>query len=288
MKKIIAVCFLLSCGLLVFLATIDLKPYLAPEQPDIAENAAEPSLSETDKLPDKTDATVQPGPDSTVIPASAESALQSQAEEAQPDEAFADSTAAAAMEEIRPELEQTAASSAAQILSSPSSPSSLLELQVERLPEGEYPFSILLETFTEQATAEMAIPYYEKRGLSAHWVKVNLGEEGIQYRLFTGVFATVPEAQQYLDHNKLVDRPIKATYYAARIGVYQDKAQLASTFVKTKNAGVVPYVLGTQNGDYHLYVGAFYTFIGAAEQCRHLRDAGLSCEPVKRSTIPPR
>jgi hypothetical protein len=285
MKKIIAVCFLLSCGLLVFLATIDLKPYLAPEQPDIAQNAAEPSLSETDEPPDKTDATRQPGPDLTVIPASTEPALQSQAEEVQPDETFADSTAATAMEEINPELEQTAASSAAQI---PSSPSSLIELQVERLPEGEYPFSILLETFTEQATAEMAIPYYEKRGLSAHWVKVNLGEEGIQYRLFTGVFATMPEAQQYLDHNKLVDRPIKATYYAARIGVYQDKAQLASTFFKTKNAGVLPYILGTENGDYHLYVGAFYTFIGAAEQCRNLHDAGLSCEPVKRSTIPPR
>ncbi len=282
MKKIIAVCFLLSCGLLVFLATIDLKPYLAPEQPDIAENATEPSLRGTDEPPDKIDATGQPGPDSTVIPASTESALQSQAEEAQPEEAFADSTAGAPIDETTSDREQTAASSAAQI------PSSLIELQVERLPEGEYPFSILLETFTEQSTAEMAIPYYEKRGLSAHWVKVNLGEEGIQYRLFTGVFATMPEAQQYLDHNKLVDRPIKATYYAARIGVYQDKAQLASTFVKTKNAGVLPYVLGTQNGDYHLYVGAFYTFIGATEQCRHLRDAGLSCEPVKRSTIPPR
>lgn len=283
MKKIIIVCFLLICGLLVFLATIDLEPYVAREQPEITQNgAAQPSLLGTDKLPDKNDAAGQPGADSTVIPGQTERIGQSQAEGAQQEETLEGSTAALSIDETTVGREQAPASSSAQM------PSSLLELQVERLPEGEYPFSILLETFTEQATAEMAIPYYDKRGLAAHWVKVNLGEEGIQYRLFTGVFATVPEAQQYLEKNKLVDRPVKATFYAARIGVFQDKAQLASTYVKTKNAGTLPYILGTQNGDYHLYVGAFYTFIGAAEQCRNLRDAGLSCEPVKRSTFPPR
>ncbi len=282
MKKIIGVCFLLICGLLVFLATIDLEPYLAPERPNIAQNTAERLLLEPDELPYKTDTAEQSEPESTVPPEQTESIGQSQAKATQPEKTLEDSAAAATMEAITTDREQPLPSPAAQM------PSSLIELQVERLPVGEYPFSILLETFTEKATAKMAIPYYEKRGLSAHWVKVNLGEEGIQYRLFTGVFATVPEAQQYLDQNKLVDRPIKATYYAARVGVYQDKAQLASTFVKTKNTGVLPYILGTQNGDYHLYVGAFYTFIGATDQCHDLRDAGLSCEPVKRSTIPPR
>jgi len=271
MKKIIAVCFLLICCLLVLLATIDLEPYLTQEQPDITQSdAAQPSLLLTDERPDKTDTAEESRPESSVIPTQTEPIGQSQVEKAQQEETLEDSTAAAPT------------SSSAQM------PSSLIELQVEQLPEGEYPFSILLETFTEQATAVMAVPYYAKRGLSAHWVKVNLGEEGIQYRLFTGVFATVTAAQQYLDDNKLVDRPIKATYYAARVGVFQDKAQLASTFVKTKNAGVLPYILGTQNGDYHLYVGAFYTFIGATDQCRDLRDAGLNCEPVMRSTIPPR
>ncbi|GAB6193711.1 hypothetical protein [Desulfocastanea catecholica] len=282
MKKIIAVGFLLICGLLVFLATIDLEPYLASEQPDIAHSdAAKPSLLGRDELPDKDDAAGPPAADATVIPAQPESVGQSRPE-TQSEATFEDRTAAAPIDASTTGRGQATASAATQM------PSSLIELQVERLPEGEYPFSILLETFTEQATAEMAMPYYEKRGLSPHWVKVHLGEQGIQYRLFTGVFATMPEAQLYLDLNKLVDRPIKATYYAARIGVYQDKAELASTYVKTKNAGVIPYILGTQNGDYHLYVGAFYTFIGAAEQCRNLRDAGLRCEPIKRSTIPPR
>ncbi|NOR25814.1 MAG: hypothetical protein GQ542_15785 [Desulforhopalus sp.] len=165
--------------------------------------------------------------------------------------------------------------------------SALLELEVTILPEDEYPFSILLETFVEQKIAQQAILFYQKRDISAHWVKVDLGEKGIRYRLFTGIFATIPEAQHYLDQNQLFDKLIKPTYYSARVGVYQDQAQLANAFVKARDTGFIPYILGTKKAVYHLYVGAFYTYTGATSQCRALTDAGLSCEPVRRSTIPP-
>jgi hypothetical protein len=254
-----------------------------PEQPDNALNdTTKPSSLETGEPSEETNAIEQPGTELTMITTHREPIGQNQVEITQPEETFKDSTTATSLAKTTTDGEEAFPSSSAK------TPSSLIELRIERLPEGEYPFSILLETFTEQSIAEMAIPYYEKRGLSTHWVKVNLGEKGIQYRLFTGVFATVPQAQQYLDQNKLVDRPIKATYYAARVGVFQDIAQLASTFVKTKNAGVIPYILSTEDDDYHLYVGAFYTFIGATDQCRELHHAGLSCEPVRRSTMPPR
>jgi hypothetical protein len=100
------------------------------------------------------------------------------------------------------------------------------------------------------------------------------------------VFSTVPEAEQYLNQNHLVGKLIRPTYYSARIGVYQDKAQLANAFLKTRAAGVCPYILGVKKGDYYLYVGSFYTFIGATNKCNYLVEAGLNCEPVKRSTIP--
>ena len=166
-------------------------------------------------------------------------------------------------------------------------PSSLIELEVTILPVGEYPFSILIDTFLEQERAQQAIDFYQDRDISTHWVKVDLGEKGIRYRLFTGIFATVPEAQQYLDQNQLFDKLIKPTYYSARVGVYQDKVQLASAFIKAQDTGFIPYILGTQKGVYHLYVGAFYTYIGASSQCQDLAKAGLNCEPVRRSTIPP-
>jgi cell division septation protein DedD len=264
MKKIAAALLLLFCGLVVLLATIDLEPYLAPpEQP--APTAAEQTIKEEIISP-----TITTEPEKLINnqPAAPEKTIYPEQEQVV--------TPLVAVEDEAAESEET----------DPISPP-LIELEVTTLPVGEYPFSILLETFAEQATAEEAVSFYQVRGIPAHWVKVDLGEEGIRYRVFTGVFSTMPEAQQYLNESQLFDKPIKLTYYGARIGVYTDKIQLAEAFVKTRETGVMPYILGTKKGEYHLYVGAFYTYIGAVDQCRDLTAAGLSCEPVKRSTIPP-
>lgn len=266
--------------MIVLLATVDLEPYLVShkevndEQAVIIgknnETAADSAISSSEQ------STVQPVPT-----------------EALPAKTFEDNKALLKDDDaeqehsvnlppvVREESAQDSAKNQVEI----SSP--LLEMEVTSLPVGEYPYSILLETFTDREIAQMAIPFYQKRGISAHWVKVDLGEKGIYYRLFTGVFATIAEAQQYRDKKQLIDKPIKSTSYSARIGVYEDKAQLANAYTKISDTGVIPYVLGTEEGTYHLYVGSFYTFTGAADQCRDLHDAGLSCEPVKRSTITP-
>ena len=165
--------------------------------------------------------------------------------------------------------------------------SSLIEMEIQVLPAGEYPFSILLETFLKQESAQQAILNYQERGISAYWVKVNLGNKVIRYRVFTGTFSTEAEAQQYLEEHKLAEKPVRPTMYSALVGVYQDKPQLIADIIKTRESGVIPYILSTTKGDYFLYVGAFYTFTGATSQCRYLEKAGLSCKPVKRSTTPP-
>jgi hypothetical protein len=280
MKNIVTVFFLLSCGLVVLLATVDLEPYFAAGK-DV-KNGQTATIDET--LETATDSTVSTSEPSVIQPKPAETS---------PEQTFENSISSLDEGETVPELlanlppaamEGTVQGSEEGNVGVDSS--SQLELEVSILPVGEYPFSILLETFTDRKIAQMAIPFYQKRGISAHWVRVDLDDKGIYYRLFTGAFATIPEAQQYLDKKQLVDKPVKPTIYSARIGIYQDKAQLASAYTKISDTGVIPYVLGTEEGTYHLYVGSFYTFIGAADQCRDLNDAGLSCEPVKRSTIP--
>jgi hypothetical protein len=298
MKKIIAAFFLLICALVVLLATVDLEPYLAPDRSDITEDAKDaqnaknvllPPKSGTEEPSSETDETKQADTHSTEIAASGpgHTSAQPQSKDAQPEDTSVDKNIPGQEHTIT--LSQVKVEEAAEededkleIIPSP-----LIDIEVTILPVGEYPFSILLETFAEQDIAELAIPYYQKRGISAHWVKVNLEEKGVLYRLFTGAFSTVSEAQQYLDHKQLVDKPIKPTIYSARIGTYQDKTQLTNAFIRTSATGAIPYILGTKKGVYHLYVGAFYTFIGATAQCQELTDAGLSCEPVKRSTIPP-
>ncbi len=275
MKKIIAAFFLLICAVVVLLASIDLEPYLAPDK------AATPATEST--------ASQEPVAATKDIK---ETEQVQQLQQIQPDDPMKTLPPAPPVDEIFPEQEQVVmappqTNAAVAEKEKAQVPPSSIELDVTVLPVGDYPFSILLATFQEKEAAERGLTLYRKRGISAYWVKVDLEEMGIRYRLFTGTFSTMPEAQQYLKRSELVDKFIKPTYYAARVGVYTDKTELAGDYLKTSQAGVIPYILGTTNNDYYLYVGAFYTYVGAIDQCRELTAAGLNCEPVKRSTVPP-
>ena len=161
-------------------------------------------------------------------------------------------------------------------------------LQIAILPEGNYPFSILLETFDKQANAQQAVALYRKRGFSAFWVKADLGHTGVKYRLFTGIFATEAAAQTFRSQHHLNAQHVKNTLYSCRIGTFQDKNDLSHTFTKTTETGVFPYVLGKEGGPFFLYVGAFYNADGAENQCRELVNKGLPCKAALRSTLPPK
>jgi hypothetical protein len=159
-------------------------------------------------------------------------------------------------------------------------------MEMVHLPGGSYPFSILLETLNKHSNAQQAITLYKKKGVTCYWVKVSLDDEGDKYRLFTGAFSTEAEAKNALAKHHLSGKYIKKTPYAARIGIFSNKEELAATFRKTAATGAVPYVLGTADENFFLFVGAFYTAEGANTQCRELVDKGLPCQAVSRSTLP--
>ena len=275
MNKIIAAFLLLSCVVVMLLATIDLGPYLAPHKvlPPAAANI-------TKQKPAAATANIEVAETSPRI------------EQAQPEVQVNDIPSESALDEIFPEQEQvvmapstkTAAVAEKKTSQIPSSP---IELEVTTLLEGDYPFSILVGTFQNKETAQRAVSLYQRRGISTYWVKVDLDAMGVRYRQFSGFFSTMSEAQQFLERSELVDKLIKPTYFTARVGVYTNKRELAGAFIKARQADTMPYILGTAKGDYFLYVGAFYTYIGAVDQCRALTAAGLSCEPVKRTTSRP-
>ncbi len=162
----------------------------------------------------------------------------------------------------------------------------LADQAITVVPEGTYPFAVLLETFDKQATAEHAVALYRGQNLVCYWVKVDLGSLGVKYRLFTGFFPSQAAAQTAISRHRLAGKPAKQTMYAARLGIFQDTHELASALAKTAAAGVSPYILGTAKGSYFLYVGAFYTAGGAENQCRDLAAQGLPCQPAIRSTLP--
>lgn len=275
MKIIIAALFLTICGLVLLLATVDLEPYLAPKQSQPQEIMA----GLTKNGPEDVDADATPDEELhkiTILP-EIENKQDLESENLPPQEI------SALQEENIPETEMIG-----QSLDSKDTDNQVVATNPEKnlLPEGIYPFSILLETFNEEVSARKAIPRFHEQGVSSYWVKVDLGNKRIKYRLFTGVFPTASMAKQYLAQHNLKNKPIKPTLYSALVGVYQDKDQLDAAYRQTANAGVVPYSLETEEGLSFLYVGAFYTYVGATAQCQDLTAAGLSCKPVKRSTLP--
>ena len=270
MKRLIAAFFLLLGAVIVLLATIDLTPFLVPEK------AATTTMN--DLAPQK--------PAAPPIPKE-ETEKPAETVQASADDPDSDTSTEPPLDEIYPEQEQVvmahqvkpvivAATKPAEMVAKP------IELEMTTLPPGEYPFSILVGTFQKKETAQRAISLYRQRGITTFWVKVDLEGRGVRYRQFNGFFSSTAQARQYLLQSTLDDKLVKPTSYAALLGIYTDKSKLADAFVKAEQAGVMPYILGSSKGDYFLYVGAFYTHVGAVDQCAELSSAGLNCEPVKR------
>jgi hypothetical protein len=148
---------------------------------------------------------------------------------------------------------------------------------------GDLPFSLLLETYDNPENAIKGVTLYERKGLAAYVVKVDLGSAGMKYRLFGGTFATEKAAQEAIRSRSLRGKPVKYTPYTAFIGVFNNRQDLAATVDTISRSGAFPYFLGPPTGPFHLVVGAFYTQDGAEAQCRELLAAQLNCTVIKRS-----
>jgi cell division septation protein DedD len=155
----------------------------------------------------------------------------------------------------------------------------------ELLPEESllpYPYSVYLGAYKTPQRAEKAISLYRKKGLSAYWVKVNLGEKGVWYRVFTGYFKDQNEAEAFIRRKGLADAKAKRTKYATLIGVYATETGAQKKFLVLSKLGYSPYVIETNSGESQLYVGAFYTQAGAEEQRTDLSSKGIQSRVVER------
>lgn len=292
MKTLFAFALIIACGVLILLATVDLEPYLVSGDTTVNEssktsdalkidtgNGGGPS-SATPPIPVKTFTTDQ-GP-------SIEKSLEAQQQTAGLPQPSGDSIdqLVARHETAEVHTREQALTATTEHHSESTSKDLPTDITLTNLPDGEYPYSILLETFDEKATALQAISIYLNRGIPSHWVQVDLGEKGVKYRLFTGFFQTEKQASAFLKRAKLGDKLVKKTEYAALIGSFKEETELNPVIAKIDSDDVRTYAISNQLGDLLLYAGAFYTLAGATEQCAQLLDMGVPCKPVRRSTHP--
>jgi cell division septation protein DedD len=149
--------------------------------------------------------------------------------------------------------------------------------------EKMFPFSIYLGSFLSVEKAERAITLYEQKGIFPFWVKINLEEKGIWYRVYAGCFGEHEQAQRFIRENGLKEADIKKTVYANLIGIYNTSEDLESMFQTIKDLGYSPYVVKDQdNTTPTLFVGAFTSRAGAEEQDRDLQSDGVINRVVER------
>jgi hypothetical protein len=146
-----------------------------------------------------------------------------------------------------------------------------------------YPFSVYLGAFMTLDRARVAVSIYEKNhGISSHWVKVDLGEKGVWYRIFTGHFRTEQEAEAFIKQKQLQEGEVKQTRYSTLIGEYGGKVEAEEMVRKLLQLGYASYRVPSPGGRIKLVSGAFYTQEGAKRQQAELLSKGIKNQVVER------
>ncbi len=152
-----------------------------------------------------------------------------------------------------------------------------------RVPEqGRYPYSILIASYRQLQTAQKSFVLYKGQGLEPFWVKVDLGDAGIWFRVFSGHYAESKQAETVITKLGLEGALAKPTRYAVWIGGFSDKQKLDIKIADLSARGFSTYVMPDSAGTHQLYVGAFYTRKGAQDQYARLKSAGVDSRVVER------
>lgn len=146
-----------------------------------------------------------------------------------------------------------------------------------------YPFSVYLGAFMTLDRARTAVSIYqEDYDISSYWVKVDLGEKGLWYRIFTGHFRTEQEAEAFVRQKELKDGQVKQTKFSTLIGEYSKPAEAEETVRGLLQRGYSSYFVPVSGGGVRLYSGAFYTLTGAKKQHAELASKGIHSRVVER------
>jgi cell division protein FtsN len=145
-----------------------------------------------------------------------------------------------------------------------------------------YSYSIYLGSYRSIESVEKAISPYRQKGLSPYWVKVDLGDKGVWYRVFMGHFENKENAEQFIKKQQLSGAGVKEPRYANLLGSYESEQELNARKLALTDLGYCPYVVKGVHGESLLYTGAFYQRRRAEKQRAELASKGVDSQIVER------
>jgi len=164
--------------------------------------------------------------------------------------------------------------------------------EVEVLPDNKrleiheeyprYPYSLQLGSFRSPDWAKKTVASYRERGLPAYWCEVDLEGKGRLFRVYTGSFENLEQANKYRDEQKLVPSIVNKTPYTTFVGIFKDKEKFEMKSQSLENLGYFPYSIKGVNGTHRLFVGAFPNEKSAEMQKRDLESKGVQNHVIHR------
>lgn len=145
-----------------------------------------------------------------------------------------------------------------------------------------YPYSIRLASYKNQETALKALVRHQNAGLSPYFAKVNLGEKGVWWRLFTGYYPSRKAAQAAVTKHNLKGVQVIKTAYANLAGIFSSKNELNDIFKRLDSQGYSPYIIKDTENHLRLFTGAFITKKGVRDQNQDLKADGIDSKVVER------
>jgi cell division protein FtsN len=145
-----------------------------------------------------------------------------------------------------------------------------------------YPYSVYLGSFQNQEYVNKAMSVYEKQGLSPYWTKVELGEKGTWYRVFTGYFRSAQEAEAFIQQKRIKDGEVKEMRYSNLIGTFGTKQEGEEKAIALTRMGLSAYWIPGAEGQVRLYSGAFTTKEGAEKNQTELNARGIKSQIAER------
>jgi len=145
-----------------------------------------------------------------------------------------------------------------------------------------YPYSIYLGSYKTRERADRAVSEDGNKGLSPYWVKVDLGDKGVWYRVFSGYFQKREQANEFIKQKQIGGSESRHTRYANLIGLFAFQKELDEEKIRLSKLGYCPYVIPSRNGESLLYVGAFYQMARAQRQHAELASKGIHSQMVER------
>ena len=147
---------------------------------------------------------------------------------------------------------------------------------------GAYPYSVYLGSFRNMDYLKRALSIYESEGFPPYWVKVELGEKGTWYRVFTGHFKSAQEAETFIQQKRIKDGEVKETRYTNLVGTFGTKQAGEEKALALAKMGLSAYMIPAADGQVRLYSGAFMTKQGAEINRAELNSRGIRNEIVER------